>query len=57
MNIPKPIKTNTDILTAFTCRKESLLDELSALPARVLNHMEIHKTEDDWEFIRLIQRI
>ena len=50
MNVPGPVKTNTDILMAFTSGKEYLLDELSVLPARVLNHMEIHKKTGD-EFI------
>lgn len=47
MNIPGPVKTNADILSAFISGKECLLDELSALPARILNHMEVHKKTGD----------
>ena len=47
MNIPGPIKTNEDILTAFISGKECLLDELSTLPACILNHIEVHKKTGD----------
>lgn len=47
MNIPGPIKTNADILSAFISGKECLLDELSALPAPIINHMEVHKKTGD----------
>lgn len=50
MNIPGPVKTNPDILSAFTIGKELLLSRLNAAGIPLLNEIEIHNKTGD-EFI------